>query len=93
MITYVKKLIKKLVFKKNKNQDSQAYSDLNMVPLFYSHAAAQININTMLNNLKWMNIAQRLQFNTLKFIRKLKQIEAPKYLCDQIHYVGDSQPY
>ena len=51
------------------------------------------HINTMLNNLKWMSIAQPLQFNTLRFIGKLKQGDAPKYLYDQIHYVGDSQPY
>ena len=34
-----------------------------------------------------MSIAQRLQFNTLRFIGKLKQGDALKYLCDQIHYV------
>ena len=47
----------------------------------------------MLNNLKWMSIAQRLQFNTIRFIRKLKHGEVPKYRCNQIRYVGDSQPY
>ena len=45
----------------------------------------------MLNNLKWMSIAQRLQFNTIRFIRK--QGDATKHLCDQIDYVGDSQLY
>ena len=50
-------------------------------------------LNTLLNNLKWISIAQRLQFNTLRFVRKLKQGDAPKYLCDRIHYEGDSQPY
>ena len=47
-------------------------------------------LNAMLNNLKWMSIAQRPQFNIIRVIRKLKEEDAQKYLCDQIHYVGDS---
>ena len=51
------------------------------------------HINTMLNNLKWMTVKQRLEFKTLKFIRKIKQEDSPEYLCEQIKYVGESQPY
>lgn len=27
------------------------------------------------------------------FVRKMKKGDAPKYLCEQIKYVGESQPY
>ena len=40
-----------------------------------------------------MNIKQRLQFNTLTFVRKMKKGDAPKHLCDLNKYVGESQPY
>ena len=50
------------------------------------------HINTMLHDWKWMNIKQRLQFNTLMFVRKIKKGDALKYLCKQIKYVGESQP-
>ena len=50
-------------------------------------------INSMLNNLKCMSIVEQFQFNTIRFIRKFKQGDAPKYLCDQIYSVGHSQLY
>ena len=40
------------------------------------------NINTMLYDLKWMKIKQRLQFNTLMFVGKIKKGKAPKYLYE-----------
>lgn len=51
------------------------------------------SINTMLNTLKWLSIKQRLALNTLKLIRKIKLGNAPDYLCEQIRYVGEVQPY
>lgn len=51
------------------------------------------HISRMLSNLKWMTVIQKLELNTLKFIRKMKQGDAPEYLCDQIKYVRESQPY
>lgn len=50
-------------------------------------------IQLMLDALKWLNIKQRLTLNTLKFVFKMKQGKAPKYLCEEIKYVGESQPY
>ena len=47
----------------------------------------------MIYDLKWMNIKQTLQFNTFMFVRKMKKSNAPKYLCEQIKYVGECQPY
>lgn len=51
------------------------------------------HINEMLGSLKWMNVKQRLELNTLNFIKKMKQGDAPEYLCEQIKYVGEVQPY
>ena len=48
---------------------------------------------TMIYDLKWLNIKQTLQFNTFMFVRKMKKSNAPKYLCEQIKYVGECQPY
>lgn len=50
-------------------------------------------IQLMLDALKWLNIKQRLTLNTLKFVYKMKQGKAPEYLCQEIKYVGESQPY
>lgn len=47
----------------------------------------------MLNSLKWLNIKQRLEMNTLHFIQKMKIGNAPEYLMDQLNYVGGVQPY
>ena len=47
----------------------------------------------MLYDLKWMNIKQRLRYNTLMFVRKMKKDDAPKYLSGQIKYAGESQPH
>lgn len=47
----------------------------------------------MLDTLKWLNIKQRLALNTLNFIHKIKYGNAPEYLCDQIKYVSEVQPY
>ena len=51
------------------------------------------SINTMLTTLKWLNIKQRLKLNTLKFIFKMREGSAPEYLCDDLQYVGETQPY
>ena len=40
-----------------------------------------------------MNIKQRLQCNTLMFVRKMKKSGATKNLCEQIKYVREVQPY
>ena len=47
----------------------------------------------MLNDLKWMNVIQRMQINILPFIQKIKTGDAPKYLIEQHRYVGETQPY
>lgn len=50
-------------------------------------------IQSMLDTLKWLNIRQRLELNTLNFIQKMKMGNAPEYLIEQLQYVGDMQPY
>ena len=47
----------------------------------------------MLDTLKWLNIYQRLEFNTLLFIQKLKYGNGPEYLIRQLQYVREVQPY
>ena len=47
----------------------------------------------MLDTLKWLNIKERLQVNTIYFIRKMKIADAPDYLTEQLRYVGEVQPY
>lgn len=51
------------------------------------------SINFMLESLKWLNIKQRLQLNTINFIQKIKIGKAPEYLTEQIRYVREAQPY
>lgn len=48
---------------------------------------------SMLDALKWLNIYQRLEFNTLNFIQKLKSGNSAEYLTKQLQYVGEVQPY
>ena len=50
-------------------------------------------IDSMLNYLKWLNIRQRLELNTLIFIYKMRRGDAPQYLCERLSYVGEVQPY
>lgn len=47
----------------------------------------------MLETLKWLNIKQRIELNTINFIHKIKMGEAPEYLTEQLTYVRDVQPY
>lgn len=51
------------------------------------------SIQFMLESLKWLNIQQRLKFNTIYFIQKMKIGCAPEYMLDEIRYVRDEQPY
>ena len=50
-------------------------------------------MNHMLGTLKWLNIKQRLSLNTLITIFKIKNGLAPRYLHQEIAYVGETQPY
>lgn len=50
-------------------------------------------ISVMLDSLQWLNIKQRLEMNTLCFVQKMKMGNAPEYLCENIKYVGEVQPY
>ena len=47
----------------------------------------------MLDTLKWMNIRQKLQFNTCILIFKMKIGYAPEYLTQELSYVNEVQPY
>ena len=43
--------------------------------------------------LKWLNIKERLQVNTIYFIRNIKIDDASDYRIDQLRYIGEVQPY
>lgn len=51
------------------------------------------SIQIMLGTLKWLNIRQRLEMNTLSFIQKMKMGYSPDYLREHLQYIGDVQPY
>ena len=42
----------------------------------------------MLATLKWLNIKERLQVNTIYCTRKMKIGDAPDYLTEQLRYVN-----
>ena len=47
----------------------------------------------MLATLKCLNIRERLQVNSIYFIRKMKIGNVPDYLTEQLRYVGEVQSY
>lgn len=51
------------------------------------------HITDMLAQLSWMSINQRIIFNVLVFVYKMKFKLLPAYLNDNITYVNDVQPY
>ena len=51
------------------------------------------SIEFMLQTLKWLNIEQKLKLNTLINIFKIKHNLAPKYMTENIAYVGEVQTY
>ena len=50
------------------------------------------NSKTLIDTLKWLNVRERLQVNTIYFIRKMKIGDVPDYLTEQLRYVGEVQP-
>ena len=56
---------------------------------------AILNVNRLtstswlLDTLKWLNIRERLQVNTIYFIHKTKIGDAPDYLTEQLRYLGE----
>lgn len=51
------------------------------------------SIETMLNRLKLLDVKQRIYFNVLIAVHKMKLGLLPPYLTQQLRYVGDVQPY
>lgn len=51
------------------------------------------HITDMLAQLSWMSINQRMIFNVLVFVYKIKFNLLPAYLSENIRYVNDVQPY
>ena len=49
-----------------------------------------MSIHFMLESLKWLNIEQRLKFNTLHFIHTIKNDGALEYINEQVAYMRDS---
>lgn len=50
-------------------------------------------ISWMLSCLKWLNINQRIIFNVLTFVFKIKHRMVPEYLTSNLVYTQDAQPY
>lgn len=50
-------------------------------------------IEWMLSCLRWMNINQRIQFNAIVFIFKMKYNLLPSYLSANLQFIQDVQPY
>lgn len=50
-------------------------------------------ISSMLEALQWLNVRQRVYFNTLVTIFKIRQNMLPSYLLSQVSYVKDSCRY
>lgn len=50
-------------------------------------------IRSMIDCLKWLNIHQRMELNTLLLVFKIKYGRVPNYLRNNTSYVGDTQPY
>ena len=44
----------------------------------------------MYKSLKWLNVEQRLKLNTLNFIHRIENGEAPEYITEQVSCVRDS---
>lgn len=51
------------------------------------------SIKSMLEALGWMNVKQRIFFRMLVVVFKIKHKMMPKYLTDEITYVGDLQTH
>lgn len=51
------------------------------------------SVDIMLETLAWMSIRQRIVYNTLIYIFKIRHNILPKVLCDKIHYVSDRHNY
>ena len=47
----------------------------------------------MLESIKLLKVEQRLKLNTLNFMHRIKNGEAPEYITEQVSYVRDSQPH
>lgn len=56
-------------------------------------AESRRSISSMLEELKWMSIKQRVNWNCLKFIHKLQQGYGPNYLLSLLNTVGDNHHY
>ena len=51
------------------------------------------HIKDMLERLNWLNITQLIKLNVLLFVFKMKNDMLPSYLCNNLKYISDSQPY
>lgn len=56
-------------------------------------AESRRSIASMLDDLQIMSVKQRVNWNSLKYIHKIKQGYAPEYLLQLISMVGDSHSY
>lgn len=50
-------------------------------------------IQWMLSCLQWLNIKQRITYNAMLFVFKMKYKMVPEYLSNNLCYIQDVQPY
>jgi hypothetical protein len=56
-------------------------------------AESRRSVTSMLEELQWLSVRQRVKWNCLKFIHKIQQGYAPNYLLSQLNTVSDTHQY
>ena len=77
----------------NQNQKNRLQKLQNKCMRIILKYSRETPINFMLETLLWLNIEEKLKLNTLINIFKIKQNMAPKYLTENIRYVGELLNY
>jgi hypothetical protein len=96
-VTFYKSLVQSLtdscgtiLFLVNQSQLSRIQLIQNRFARTLLRADCRASITSMLDQLQWMSIKQRVNFNTLKFLQKVNYGQAPIYLQALLRRVGDT---
>ena len=79
-----------ILFMLNQSQISRIQLIQNRFMRTILRVDSRTSIKAMLDTLQWMSVKQRIMWNSLKFIYKIKNNYAPPYLCDLMQTVGDT---
>lgn len=79
-----------ILYMLNQSQISRVQLIQNRFMRTILRADARTSITSMLETLKWLSVKQRVIWNTLKFIHKVKNNQAPEYLQELLITVADS---